>query len=85
MTRQGINNQQLAGTPQGEHSTEESLRLDRALEALGESTHPTNDEVFAKKMTAYGRPKNVAPQCPTHLDLAPPPVAVKKGTDDWLS
>ena len=36
-------------------------------------------------MAAYGRPNNVAAQCPTHLDLAPPPVVVGKGTNDWLS
>ena len=36
-------------------------------------------------MAAYGRPNNVASQCPTYLDLAPPPVAVEKGTADWLS
>ena len=82
MTLQGIKNKQLDGTPQGEHITEDSLRFDRALEALGESTHPTKDEVFARKMAAYGRPNNVASQCPTHLDSAPPPVAVEKGTAD---
>ena len=81
MTRQGINNQQLAVTRQAEHSTEDSLRFDRALEALGESTNPTKDEVFARKMAAYGRPNNVASKFPTHLDSAPPPVAVKKGTE----
>ena len=54
------------------------------MEALGESTHP-KDKVFAKKMAAYGRPNNGAARCPTHLDLAPPPVAVGKGTTDWLS
>ena len=36
-------------------------------------------------MAAYGRPNNVASKCPTHLDLAPPLVAVKKGKADWLS
>ena len=80
-----VNNQQLACTSQGEPITEESLRFDRALEALGESTHPTKDEVFAKEMAAYGRPRDGATRCPTHLDLAPPPVAVGKGTTDWLS
>ena len=84
VTCQDINNRQLAGTSQGERSTEESLRFDRALEALGESTHP-KDEVFARKMAAYGRPNTGAARCPTHLDLAPPPVAVGKGTTDWLS
>ena len=83
MTHQDINNQQLAGTSQGEHSKEDSLRFDRALEALGESTHP-KDEVFARKMAAYGRPNNGASRCPTHLDSARPPVAVGKGTTDWL-
>ena len=85
VTRQDINNQQLAETPQGEHSTEDSLRFDMDLEALGESTHPTKDKVFSRKMAAYGRPNNVASQCTTHLDSAPPPVAVEKGTADWLS
>ena len=85
MTRQDINNQQLAVTPQGEHITEDSLQFDKALEALGESLHPTKDEVFARKMAAYGRPNNVASKCPTHLDSAPPPVAGKKGKSDWLS
>ena len=85
MTRQGINNQKLAGTPQEEHSTEDFLRFDRALEAPGESTHPSKDEVFASKMAAYGRPNNVASKCPTHFYSAPPPVAVKKGKADWLS
>ena len=84
-TRQDIKNRQLAGTPQREHSTEDSLRFDRALEALRESTHPTKDKVFARKMAAYGQPNNIASQCPTHLDLAPPPVAVEKGTAHWLS
>ena len=36
-------------------------------------------------MAAYGRPNTGATQCPTHLDSAPPPVAVKKGKADWLS
>ena len=36
-------------------------------------------------MAAYGRPNTGAARCPTHLDLAPPPVAVGKGTTDWLS
>ena len=85
MTRQGINNKQLAGTPQGEHRTEDSLRFDRSLEALGESTHPTKDKVFSRKMAAYGRPNNIASKCPTDLDSALPPVAVKKGKADWLS
>ena len=56
-----------------------------SLEALGESTHHTKDDVFAKEMTAYGRPRDGATLCPTHLDLAPPPVAVGKGTNDWVS
>ena len=51
-----INNQQLACTPKGEPTTEESLRFDRALEALGEPEHHTKDDVFAKEMAAYGRP-----------------------------
>ena len=46
VTLQGINNQQLADTPQIEHSTEDSLQFDRDMEALGESTHPTKDKVF---------------------------------------
>ena len=85
MTRQSINNKQIAGTTQGEHSTEDSLQFNRALEAPGESTHPTKDEVFASKMAAFGRPNNVASRCQTHFDSAPPPVAVKKGKADWLS
>ena len=83
VTRQGSNNQQQ--TTVGENSTEDSLRFDRALQALGESNHPTKDEVFARKMAAYARPNNVASKCPTYSDLAPPPVAVKKGKADWLS
>ena len=75
VTRQGINNQQLASTPKGEHSTEDSLRFDRALEALSESTHPTKEKVFARKMSAYEQPNNVASKCSTHFDSAPPPVA----------
>ena len=85
MTRPAVNNQQLACAPQGEHITEESLRFDRALEALGESTHPIKDKVFAKEMAAYGRPRDGDTICPTHLDSAPPPVVVGKGTTDWLS
>ena len=84
VTHQGINNKQLAGTTQGEHSTEKSLQFDRAMEVLGESTHPTKDGGFARKMAAYGRPNNVASKCPTHFDSAPPPMAVKKGKADWL-
>ena len=68
----------------GDHSTEDSLLFDRALQALGESTHPTKDEVFERKMAVYARPNNVASKCPTHSDSAPPPVAVKKGKADWL-
>ena len=83
VTRQGNNNQQQ--TTVVDHSTEDSLRFDRALQALGESTHPTEDEVFARKMAAYARPNNVASKYPTHYDLAPPPVEVKKGKADWLS
>ena len=60
LTCPAVNNQQLACIPQGEHITEESLRFDRALEALGESTHHTKDDVFAKEMTAYGRPRGRA-------------------------
>ena len=59
VTGQDIKNQQLAGTSQGEHSTEDLLRFDRDLEALGESMHP-KDKVFARKMAAYGRPNNGA-------------------------
>ena len=83
VTRQGSNNQQQ--TTVGDHSTEDSLLFNRALQALGESTHPTKDEVFARKMAAYARPNNVASKCPTHSDLAPPPVAVRKGKSGWLS
>ena len=83
VTRQGNNNQQQ--TTVGDHSTEDSLRFDRALQALGESTHPTKDKVFARKMAAYARPNNVASKCRTHYDSAPPLVAVKKGKADWLS
>ena len=36
-------------------------------------------------MAVYARPNNVASKCPTYSDLAPPPVAVKKGKADWLS
>ena len=36
-------------------------------------------------MAAYVRPNNGSSRCLTHLDLAPPPVAVGKGTIDWLS
>ena len=43
-----VNNKQLACNPKGEPTTEESLRFDRALEALGESEHHTKDDVFAK-------------------------------------
>ena len=85
LTRPAVNNQQLACNPQGEHITEESLQFDRALEALGESTHHTKYDVFAKEMAAYGRPRDRATRCPTHLDSAPPPVTVNKGTTDWLS
>ena len=46
---------------------------------------PPKDEVFAQKMAAYGRPNTGADRCPTHLDLAPPPVAVVTGITDWLS
>ena len=81
VTRPDINNQQLACNPQGEHTTEDLLRFDRALEAQGESTHPTKDEVFAKKKAAYGQPNTGASRCPTHLYSAPPPVAVGKTTD----
>ena len=69
----------------GDHSTKDSLRFDRALQALGESTHSTKDEVFARKMAAYARLNNVASKCPTHSNSAPPLVAVKKGKSDWLS
>ena len=48
LTRPAVNNQQLGCTPQGEHITEESLRFDKALEALDESTYPTKEKVFAK-------------------------------------
>ena len=75
VTRQGNNNQQQ--TTVGDHSTEEFLRFDRTLQALGESTHPTKDEVFASKMAAYARPNNISSKCPTHSDSAPPLVAVK--------
>ena len=85
LTRPAVNNQQLACTPQGEHITEETLLFDRALEALGESTHHTKDDVFAKEMAVYERPRDGATQCPTHLDSAPPPVAVGKGTTDCIS
>ena len=85
LTCPAINNQQLACTPQGGNITEESLRFERAMEALGESTYHTKDEVFAKEISAYGRPRHGANICPTHLDSAPPPVAVGKGTTDWLS
>ena len=36
-------------------------------------------------MAAYARPHNVASKCPTHSDLSPPPVAVKKRKADWLT
>ena len=85
LTRLAISNQQLADTPQGYHITEESLRSERPLEVLGESTHHTKDIVFAKEIAAYGRPRDGATRCPTHLDFAPPPVAVGKGTTNWLS
>ena len=35
-------------------------------------------------MAAYGQPRDGDTRCPTHLDLEPPPVAVGKGTTDWL-
>ena len=85
MTRPAVNNQQLACTPQEEHITEESLRFDRALDALGESTHTTKNKVFAKEIAAYGQPWDGATRCPTHLYSAPPPITVGKGTTDWLS
>ena len=85
LTRPAVNNQQLACTQQGEQITEESLRFDRALESLGESMHPTKDKVLAKEMATYGRQKDGATRYPTHLDLAPPPVVLGKGTTDWLS
>ena len=66
LTRPDVNNQQLACTPQGEHITEESLRFDRDLEELCESKHRTKDEVFAKEMAAYERPRDKATLCPTH-------------------
>ena len=40
--------------------------------------------MFAKEMSTYGRPMGGATRCPTHLDLAPPPVLVGKGTSDCL-
>ena len=36
-------------------------------------------------MAVYGRPRDRATRCPTHLDAAPPPVTVGKVTTDWLS
>ena len=41
--------------------------------------------MFEKEMTTYGRPRDRATQCLTHLDSAPPPVVVGKGITDWLS
>ena len=40
--------------------------------------------MFAKENAAYGRPRGGDTRCPTHFDLAPPPVAVGKGKTDWL-
>ena len=82
-----VNNQQLEYTPQAEPTTEESIWLDRAMEALGKqiSGHHTKNDMFAKEMAAYGRPMGRATRCPIHLDSAPPPVAVGEGTTGWLS
>ena len=62
VTRQGNNNQQQ--TTVGDHSTEDSLQFDRALQALGESTHPIKDEVFAKKMAKVCAAKQCSFQMP---------------------
>ena len=36
-------------------------------------------------MSAYGWQRDGANRCPTHLDSVPKPVALVKGTPDWLS
>ena len=82
-----VSNQKLDCTPQAEPTTEKFLRFARAIEALGKhiSGHLTKDNMFEKEMTAYGRPMGRATCCPTHLDSAPPPLAVCRATTDWIS
>ena len=82
-----VSNQQLDCTPQAEPTIEKSRRFARALEALDKqiSGHHTKDNVFAKEMAAYGQPMGGATRCPTHLDSAPPPLAVCGVTSDWIS
>ena len=83
-----VDNQKLDCNPQAEPTTEESLRFARAIEALGKhiSAHTvTNDNMFAKDMTAYRQSMGRDTRCPTHLDSAPPPMAVCGANTDWLS